>query len=112
MAVFLVDSQGLDALDQKGGVDQVLFALTNFLSSHIIFNILGNIEPHQLLQLTVLANHSVSVDKENLPSLDIVVRDAKYTKTEMSEMLKQYNEYESFLLSNRDSIVSVYNNRI
>lgn len=111
MAVFLVDSQGLDALDQKGGVDQVLFALTNFLSSHIIYNISGNIKPNQLLNLTVLANHSVSVDKENLPSLDIIVRDAKYTNTgKLNEMLNFYNEYEEVMLSNSDSIVSVYKN--
>lgn len=109
MAVYLVDSQGLDALDQKGGVDQVLFALTNFLSSHIVFNILGNIEPRQLLQLTVLANHSVGVDKENLPSLDIIVRDAKYTTKDIDKMIQQYHEYESSILSNKDSNLRVYN---
>lgn len=58
VAILLMDSQGLDAIDVKGGVDQVLFTLTNFLSSHIIYNVCGNIEPNKLLSLIQLASHS------------------------------------------------------
>lgn len=58
MAILLMDTQGLDAIDVKGGVDQVLFTLTNFLSSHIIYNVCGNIEPKKLLSLIQLASHS------------------------------------------------------
>lgn len=53
-----MDSQGLNAIDTADGVDELLFSLTNFLSSHVIFNVTGNIEPNKLLSLISLAGHS------------------------------------------------------
>lgn len=58
IAVLLMDSQGLNAIDTADGVDELLFSLTNFLSSHVIFNVTGNIEPNKLLSLISLAGHS------------------------------------------------------
>lgn len=108
IAVILIDTQGLNDLKEKAGCDRVLFALTNFLASHIIYNVVSTVKPKELLNLIFLAHHSHELEKSTLPSLNILVRDYKFEKREVEDERNEIKEYLPNIRSNRESEVSVY----
>lgn len=58
IAILLMDTQGLNAIDKKGGFDQILYALTCYLSSNVIYNIDGYIKPKQFQGLLFFSYYS------------------------------------------------------
>lgn len=96
MVVLLVDCEGLQASDSVDGTDQVLFGLSNLMSSMLIVNQKGQVSTNDLRCLGVLAEFcppSKNKTGGKTTSIEILMRDFKYETSKLNSQLTEISKF-------------------
>lgn len=116
IALFLMDTQGINAADTDMSFEQILLAITSYISSFILYNVKKHILPKQLegLLFFTLASKipsnlkDVMNDDFNLPTLILLARDFSFTKKKEYCKREEASDYYEKIICNRSSELQVY----